>query len=133
MNKKGVHIMKKYVLLLTTIILAFMLVGCKTNDTNKPGNNANETEETLTGKAKGYGGLITATVTKKGDTITKVTIDAKDETPNVGSMAVEQLPDAIVKANGTNVEAVSGATVSSNGIIAAVNNALDPDKYPYSE
>ena len=37
---------------------------------------------TLTGKGNGFGGVITATVTMEGDTITAVSFDGPDETEN---------------------------------------------------
>ncbi len=47
------------------------------------------------------------------------------ETEGIGTKAIEQLPDAIVAANGTEgVDAVAGATVTSKAIFTAVNEAL---------
>lgn len=80
---------------------------------------------TLTGEADGFGGTITATVTMDGDTITAVTFDAPDETPDVGGAALDTLSEEIVAANGTDIDAVAGATVTSQGCIDAVQAALD--------
>jgi len=89
--------------------------------------------ETLTGSAKGFGGVLTVEVTKDGDTITGVEITAQSETAAVAGGALEAIPAAIVEANSTDVDVVTGATVTSNAIIAAVVNALDPDAVPYEE
>jgi len=35
-----------------------------------------------------------------------------------------------VEANSTDVDLVAGATYTSEGLIYAVNNALDPENYP---
>ena len=80
---------------------------------------------TLTGEADGFGGTITATVTMDGDTITAVTFDAPDETPDVGGAALDTLSEEIVAANGTDIDTVSGATITSQGCIDAVQAALD--------
>ena len=80
---------------------------------------------TLTGEADGFGGTITATVVMSGDTITEVTFDAPDETPDVGGAALETLADEIVAANGTDIDTVSGATITSQGCIDAAQAALD--------
>ena len=80
---------------------------------------------TLTGEADGFGGKITATVVMSGDTITDVTFDGPDETPDVGGAALETLADEIVAANGTDIDTVSGATVTSQGCIDAAQAALD--------
>ena len=86
---------------------------------------------TLTGKANGFGGVITATVTTQGDKITSVTFDGPDETPTVGGQALETLAEAMTKAGSVDVDLVAGATVTSTTAVAAVNNALDPEAYPY--
>lgn len=80
---------------------------------------------TLTGEADGFGGTITATITMDGDTITAVTFDGPDETPEVGGAALEILADEVVAANGTDIDTVSGATITSEGCIAAAQAALD--------
>lgn len=88
---------------------------------------------TLTGKGNGFGGVITATVTMEGDTITAVSFDGPDETENVGGAALSTLAEQIVAANGTEIDGVSGATYTTNGCKAAVLNAIDPDANPYEE
>jgi len=87
--------------------------------------------DTLTGKAKGFGGELTVTVTTDADKITAVTVDSHNETPNIGTNAIDQLPAKIVEANSADVDTVASATVTSNAIIAAVKNALDPVANPY--
>ena len=57
--------------------------------------------------------------------ITAVEVVKHNETPGVGTKAIETLPAKIVKANSTKVDAVTGASVSSKGILMAVNQALD--------
>ena len=80
---------------------------------------------TLTGEADGFGGKITATVVMSGDTITDVTFDGPDETPDVSGAALETLADEVVAANGTDIDTVSGATFTSQGCIDAAQAALD--------
>ena len=93
-------------------------------------NSSAEQVETLVGKAKGFGGEIIATVTKQGDKILSVEVVADKETPGIARPALEQIPAAIVEANSTNVDTITKATVTSEAIIYAVNNALDPVNYP---
>ena len=89
--------------------------------------------DTLTGKANGFMGPVTVTVTVEDGKITAVTVDSHNETNGIGTMAVEQLPAAIVAANSADVDVVANATVTSKAIIAAVKNALDPVNFPYEE
>ena len=88
--------------------------------------------EELHGVGKGFGGEINVTVTVEGDKIVKVTVDSHSETAGICDPAIAQLPDMIVAANGTEgVDAIAGATRTSNGIKDAVNNALNPEANPY--
>ena len=115
--------MKKVLLTLLCASMLTTLTAC--------GNQNKEAAETLTGKADGFGGEVTVEVTKEGDKITKVVAVGDKETEGVGSKAIEELPGKIVEANSADVEAVSGATITSEAIKYAVNNALNPTDYPY--
>ena len=78
-----------------------------------------------TAEGKGIGGKVPVTVTVKDGKIAEVTVGDNSETQGMGSKAIDQLPDAIVAANGTEgVDAVSGATVTSKAIFTAVDEAL---------
>ncbi|MDD6187596.1 MAG: FMN-binding protein [Oscillospiraceae bacterium] len=81
--------------------------------------------ETKTGEADGYGGKITAVVTTTDGVITDLELTGEKETPAIGGAALEPLKEAIVKAGKVEgVEAVAGATWTSNGVFNAVNAAL---------
>lgn len=89
--------------------------------------------DTLMGIAYGYGGDIVVAVTMDGETMTAIDVLEHSETEGIGTLALDSLPDAIVAAGGTGVDAVAGATITSEALIAAVNNALDPVLYPYED
>ena len=95
-------------------------------DNNAAGNNG--TNKTLTGTAQGYGGEVTVTVEVNGNDIVSVKAVGDSETEGVGSNAIDQLPARIEEADSTNVDGVSGATMTSNAIKEAVNNALEGNK-----
>ena len=79
-----------------------------------------------TAEGKGIGGKVPVTVTVKDGKVATVTVGDNSETQGIGSKAIEQLPEAIVAANGTEgVDAVSGATVTSKAIFTAVDEALE--------
>ena len=59
-----------------------------------------------------------------GDKISKIEVLSHSETAGVCDPAFETIPDAIIKAQSTEVDAAAGATFSSKGIIEAVNDAL---------
>ena len=82
-----------------------------------------------TAEGKGIGGKVPVTVTVKDGKVSEVKVGDNSETQGIGSKAIEQLPDAIVKANGLEgVDAVSGATVTSKAIFTAVEDCLKQAK-----
>lgn len=79
---------------------------------------------TYTGSGTGFGGKIKVKVTIKNGKIKKIKIvSASGETSSYLKKA-KKLLRTMIKKQTPNVEAVSGATYSSNGIIKAVQNAL---------
>ena len=84
---------------------------------------------TYEGEGKGIGGKVPVTVEVKDGKVASVTVGDNSETQGIGSKAIEQLPDQIVEANGTEgVDAVSGASVTSKAIFTAVDAALEQAK-----
>ncbi len=79
---------------------------------------------TYTGVSKGFGGDVTVTVTLSGKKIEEITIDGGHETENIGSFAVEMLGERILSAQTNKVDALTGATVTSNAILRALTDAL---------
>ena len=76
------------------------------------------------GSGTGFGGTITVRVTVSGGKIVSIEIlDASGETASYFASA-KGVIDRIIASQSPNVDAVSGATYSSNGIIQAVQNAL---------
>ena len=83
------------------------------------------TDGEYTAEGKGIGGKVPVTVTVKDGKVSEVKVGDNSETQGIGSKAIEQLPEAIVAANGTEgVDAVSGATVTSKAIFTAVEDCL---------
>ncbi len=79
---------------------------------------------TYTETAKGFGGDVTVTLEVSEDAIEDVQIEGDDETENIGSFAVEMLDDRIMEAQSPKVDALSGATVTSNAILGAAKKAM---------
>ena len=79
---------------------------------------------TYQGSGTGFGGTITVEVTISGGKIASITIlSAAGETASYFASA-QGVISRILSGQTPNVDAVSGATYSSNGIIQAVQNAL---------
>ena len=124
--------MKKSLKSLMAATMAVSLVGCsapasKPAETTAAASEASGafTPGTYTGTGKGNNGDITVEVTLSADAITGVTVKEHGETAGISDPAIEQIPAAIVDAQSVEVDAVSGATNTSNGIIEAVKNALE--------
>ena len=79
---------------------------------------------TYTGSGTGFGGTITVQVTVSNHKIASINIlNASSETASYFANA-QGVVSRIISSQSPNVDAVSGATYSSNGIITAVQNAL---------
>ena len=77
-----------------------------------------------TGEAKGHNDQIVVEVEVMGGKITDITVVSHKETPTISDEAFSKVPAAIIAAQSTEVDTVSGATVTSKALIAAVNDAL---------
>jgi len=83
-----------------------------------------------TGTGSGFNGDITVSVTVSDGNISAIDVTDQKETPAYWKEAEQIIPD-IISANGTEgVDAVSGATFSSEGIKKAVDNALAKSTAP---
>ncbi len=83
---------------------------------------------TYYGEAQGFGGIVSAYVTLDNGTITDVKLQGLDETVGKGSVVIEQFPEQIVEKNSIEIDALTGATVTSNAIKAAVQAALESNE-----
>ena len=86
---------------------------------------AEMTDGVYVGQGKGFGGNIEVTVTIEGGKITAVEPGAHQETAGISDGAFAQMPQAIIDAQSAEVDGVSGCTFSSDGIKAAVQDALN--------
>lgn len=81
-------------------------------------------EGTYTGTAHGFGGEIQAVVELSKDRIESITVTGDGETPGIGSVAVETLPEEMLARQTPVVDSISSATVSSDAVKLAVVTAL---------
>lgn len=97
----------------------------KKNTTKKGKKGAIDVKDgTYKGSANGYGGKVTVNVTVSKKTMTAIdVVSAPGETDSFFQRA-KGVIDEMLTAQSTDVDVVSGATYSSNGIIGAVKNAL---------
>lgn len=114
--------------------LAFALTACGNNaDTTTDTDTANTesaeaVEKVGEATAAGYNGDIKVKVTMDGETIKDIVVD-HTESEGIGADAVPTLVEDIKKNNGTEgVDNVSGATVTSEALKTAVDDAIKAAK-----
>ena len=124
--------MKKTKFIITLISLTtFLVTGCSNNASSLSLEDYNISEagmwndgiytETATGKK----GTFDVTVTIDNGKITDILIGTNNETPEKGGVAIKTLPEEIINTQSLDVDAVSGATITSNGIKDAVARCLE--------
>ena len=103
-----------------SVVLCFMLLATCLSAVAE----ASFTPGSYSGTAAGMGGDVTVTISVDDTTITDVVITGDGETPGIGTMAIEQLPQAIIDAQSAEVDVIATATVTSNAIKAAAASAI---------
>ena len=97
----------------------------KKNTTKKGKKGAIDVKDgTYKGSANGYGGKVTVNVTVSKKTMTAIDVVSAPGETNSFFQRAKGVIDEMLTAQSTDVDVVSGATYSSNGIIGAVKNAL---------
>lgn len=89
-----------------------------------PAAEALATNEYIGTAKSEIGGDVKVKVTMDGEKIAKIEVLSHNETPTISDPAFAQIPDAIIAAQSTTVDTVTGATKTSEALIAAVNDAL---------
>lgn len=81
--------------------------------------------EEYIGEDRGIGGPIKVLVKMKDDKITDIEVVYHNETKGVGTNAIDTIISSIIENQTTDVDTVSGATVTSKALLNAVKNAID--------
>ncbi|MGN0776962.1 MAG: FAD-dependent oxidoreductase [Candidatus Ventricola sp.] len=113
--------MKRFLILVCTFVLAMSLM-CM------PALAEALTDGVYEGTGAGFAGELKVAVTVEGGRIAQVEVLSHSDTAGVCDPALAQIPAAIVEKQSADVDAASGATFTSNGIMAAVKNALNPEE-----
>ena len=115
--------MKKYLslILVLAMVLCMAAYGAAPAQATQAGTY---TPGTYTGVGAGKNGDITVEVTFSAEKIESIRIVSHTETPSLSDAAIEQIPAKIVESQSLGVDAVSGATYTSDGIVEAVADAV---------
>lgn len=114
--------------------LAMLLTLCMILGMSTLGLAAGPVSGTFSGTAQGIGGDVVVTITLTDGVITDCTAEGKNETQGIGSVVVAEFPAKVVAGNTINIDAMSGATVTSTAFLTAAKVALteagvNPDDY----
>jgi fumarate reductase flavoprotein subunit len=93
-------------------------------DEVKPEVQGSFTNGTYTGTGQGNMGSLTVEVVVESNNIVSITLKEHTETPGVFEAAEKDVIAAIIRTQQLDVDTVSGATNTSNGIMQAVQDAL---------
>ncbi|MGL4865386.1 MAG: FAD-dependent oxidoreductase, partial [Cetobacterium sp.] len=86
-------------------------------------------EGTYLGSANGYKGEIKVEVKLSKDKIEDVKVISNTDTPIISEAPANIIPKKVLQTQGLGVDTVAGATGTSRGIIAAINNAIKSSGY----
>ena len=113
----------------TNALLSMLLVisasGCTGENEPQSSSASIYTPGTYSGSGSGMNGRVSVTLTVDESTIVDIQLDVSGETESIGGAAAEQLRTQILQSNGTSIDGVSGATLTSDGIREAVDAALN--------
>lgn len=104
-----------------SIFLLVSFVSCVSNDRLAKGKF---TPGTYSATADGFKGPVSVKITVDAKRITAIKAEGPSETQGIGSMALEELPPLMLKAQTSEVDSISGATYTSNAVKLAAGQAL---------
>ena len=108
-------------------VTASALAACNAGSSSSTAASTGEaiyTPGTYTGTATGIG-EVKVTMTFSETAITDVVIDASNETESIGGVAAPTLKDALMAAQSTEIDNVSGATITTNAVKKAAASCIE--------
>lgn len=108
-------------------VTASALAACNAGSSSSAAASTGEaiyTPGTYTGTAAGIG-EVKVTMTFSETAITDVVIDASNETESIGGVAAPTLKDALMAAQSTEIDNISGATITTNAVKKAAASCIE--------
>ena len=107
-------------------VTASALAACNAGSSSSTASagEAIYTPGTYTGTATGIG-EVKVTMTFSETAITDVVIDASNETESIGGVAAPTLKDALMAAQSTEIDNISGATITTNAVKKAAASCIE--------
>ncbi len=117
--------MKYRTFLLVTLSCLLLLNGCGNTNTYNISESGNWKDGTYTETAKGKKGDFEVYVTIKDGTISEISVGDNQETPDKGGVVIDTLPGQMLERQTYDIDAISGATVTSDALKDAVARCLE--------
>ena len=130
---------KRFLSLVLVLLMVVMIVACSNSEkTNVPKESEIEKEDVVSKSGKGNllpGSYEAESVGMGGKVVTQVVVDENNikeikivhhyETPNVGTVVIEKIPIEIIERQTLSIDAVTGATLTTNAILRSVEDCLN--------
>lgn len=124
------HFVKTMTILLCLVMTVSLLSGCS-SESNQKDNATQDNQETVsfkpgtyTAESMGKEGPIQVEVTFSESELTDIKVISASETAGIGDNAIETLKEQIIAGQTLAVDAISGASETSESLLAAVEDAV---------
>ncbi|WP_353095611.1 FAD-dependent oxidoreductase [Tissierella praeacuta] len=124
---------------LVLVLILTLITGCTNNKNigNSEQNPNTLKDGTYVGIGNGNNGEIKVEMTVKNNKIDTINVLEHNETSGIVDPVIERIPNEIIKTQSLNIDVVSGATNSTNGVIEAIIDCItqaggNPDDFKLS-
>ena len=123
---------KRWTALMLALLMVVSMAACTPKEEATPSPDVSEvagedaifTPGSYTATGRGNGGDIEVTVTFDEVSITDIVVGEHKETEGIADLPIERIPAAVIEGQTLNVDVVSGATLTSDGLIEAITAAV---------
>lgn len=125
--------MKAFLRKIGVLSIGLSLVACgQTTDPSSEGEESESTSEEITfdagkhiGKAEGHNGTIEVEVEFSENEILGIEVLGSEETEHLAELVYERIPEEVIEEQTTNVDFVTGATITSAAFKSAIIDAIE--------
>lgn len=117
--------MKRATAIVLALVLAVSLFTACSSGSSRASSGAQYKAGTYTATVDGRNGPLTMEGVFTEDAIESLTVTSHSETEGISDGAIQDLPQQIVDAQSLQVDAVAGATITSEAVIAAVKDLVE--------
>ncbi len=114
---------RNVILCLSAMLASFTILACSGPQSSKTIDQMNLNDGNYSGEASGKQGLVKVEISLAQGKITKIT-SQNTETQGLGDKAIDELSQKIVETQRLDLDAISGATISSHALLEATAQAL---------